>query len=153
MDELQRQIADTRFCKGMESRHIELLAERANHQDFSPGVLIFREGEDARLFYIIHSGKVSLEVSTPHQGALVFQTIGAGDALGLSWLFAPFHWQFDARASEATSMFTFDAAWLRQKIEQDHAFGYEILKRVAQVMIGRLQATRLQMTDMYGNVA
>jgi CRP-like cAMP-binding protein len=152
MEELQRRIAATKFCKGMESRHVSLLAERAGERDFSSGAFIFREGEEAHQFYIIHAGKVSLEVSTPERGAIVVQTIGAGDALGLSWLFPPFHWHFDARAVEATSMFAFDAAWLREKIGEDRDFGYEVLKRVAQVMVGRLQATRLQMTDMYGGV-
>ncbi len=150
MEEFERRLAETGFCQGMEARHVRLLSGRAGERSFNANEFIFREGEDARLFYIIRSGKVSLEVSAAERGAIVFQTIGAGDALGLSWLFHPFHWHFDARAIEPTVMFTIDAAWLREKIEEDHDFGYEILKRVAHVMIGRLQATRLQMTDMYG---
>lgn len=150
MEEFEKILANTRFCRGMDPRHVGLLAGGARECRVDGGEFVFHEGEDARLFYIINTGRVSLEVSTPERGAILFQTIGAGDALGLSWLFPPYQWHFDARAVEAAEMFSFEAAWLRRRLEEDHDFGYEILKRVAQVMINRLQATRLQMTDMYG---
>jgi hypothetical protein len=45
----------------------------------------------------------------------------------------------------------FDAACLRQKCEQDTAFGYDLMARFAQVLIERLQWTRLRLLDVYGN--
>jgi len=42
------------------------------------------------------------------------------------------------------------ALCLRTKGEEDHDLGYELVKRVAQVMMERLQATRLQLLDVYG---
>ena len=39
--------------------------------------------------------------------------------------------------------------WEREKGEADHDFGYELVKRVAQIMMERLQATRIQLLDMY----
>lgn len=150
MEDLKRELSATSFGEGLNARHIETLAERAVMHSYEPGEFIFREGEDARFFYIILEGRVSLEVSAAERGEIVFQTISAGDALGLSWLFPPFHWHFDARSLEGVRALVVESARLREKIEEDHDFGYEILKRVARIIIGRLQATRLQMTDMYG---
>lgn len=150
MKTLERALAASTFCEAMDARHIGLLAGRASERDFVAGEFVFHEGEEARMLYVIADGKVSLEVSSPERGATVFQTIGAGDALGLSWLFPPHRWHFDARAVERTRLIAIDAAWLREMMDADQDFGYEILKRVARVMVGRLQATRLQMTDMYG---
>jgi hypothetical protein len=45
----------------------------------------------------------------------------------------------------------FDGACLRGKCEQDHDLGYELMKRFAANMVDRLQATRLQLLDVYGN--
>jgi hypothetical protein len=39
---------------------------------------------------------------------------------------------------------------LRKKCEEDHDLGYELMKRFSAVMIQRLQATRLQLLDLYG---
>jgi len=43
-----------------------------------------------------------------------------------------------------------DAASLRQCATGDHELGYHVVWRVAREMADRLQATRLQMLDMYG---
>lgn len=151
MKDFEQLLAQTDFCAGMDARHIRLLVERASETSFNAGEFIFREGQDAHRFYVIRVGKVSLEVALPERGEVIFQTLGAGDALGLSWLFPPFQWHFDARAVEETTMFQIDAAWLREKIEADCDFGFQVWKRLAKVMASRLQATRLQMTDMYAS--
>jgi hypothetical protein len=64
---------------------------------------------------------------------LALQTLGAGDALGWSWLFPPYPWRFNASALELAPT----------KCDDDHSLGYEIVKRFAQVIIRRLQASQL----------
>ena len=41
----------------------------------------------------------------------------------------------------------FYGAWLREYCEQDHDLGYELMKRMAEVVIRRLQSTRQQLLD------
>jgi len=69
-------------------------------------------------------------------------TIGMGELLGWSWLFPPFVWHFQARAVEPTEAIALDGAQLLIAAERGHNFGYELMKRVAQVVIHRLQAAR-----------
>ena len=45
----------------------------------------------------------------------------------------------------------FDGACLRGKCDDDPALGYELMRRFAQVMVERLQATRLRLLDLYGD--
>ena len=111
---------------------------------------ILHEGEEATNFYIIHQGKVALEIFTSDRGPITIQTIGEGDVLGWSWLIPPYHWHYDARAIEPTSAIALDAKCLRAKCEEDHDLGYELLKRFAHVITQRLEATRLQLLDVYG---
>ena len=47
----------------------------------------------------------------------------------------------------------FDGACLRGKCEDDKELGYELMRRFAAVMLDRLQATRLQLLDVYGKPA
>jgi CRP-like cAMP-binding protein len=80
----------------------------------------------------------------------VVQIIGPGEVLGWSWLFPPYYWQFDTRALEPTTAIFFYGTRLREQCEQDHAFGYEMMKRMTQVVIHRLQAARKQLLSKHG---
>ncbi len=89
-------------------------------------------------------------MAAPGRPPLVLQTVGAGDILGWSWLIPPYHWMFDAVALEPTRTIALDGRCLRGKCEADRVLGYELLKRFAHIMEQRLQATRLQLLDLYG---
>ena len=70
--------------------------------------------------------------------------------MGWSWLFAPHRWQFDGRAVDPTRTIAFDGTCLRGKCDADHELGYQLMRRFAAVAVERLQATRLQLLDVYG---
>ena len=92
---------------------------------------------------------MALEISAPTR-SLTIQTLGEDEIVGASWLVAPYRWGFDAKALELTRAISMDAACLRGKCEDDHDLGYEMMKRFTPVLIQRLQATRLQILDVYG---
>jgi CRP/FNR family cyclic AMP-dependent transcriptional regulator len=91
-----------------------------------------------------------LEAFAAQRGPITIETIEAGEVLGWSWLFPPYRWHFSARVVEPTRAIALDGVCLRSKGEADHDLGYELVKRVAQIMMQRLQATRLQLLDVYG---
>jgi hypothetical protein len=86
----------------------------------------------------------------PSRGPIILQTLGEGEVLGWSWLVAPYRWRFDGRAVELTRAIALDGECLRGKCEEDHDLGYELMKRVSLVMEKLVQATRLQLADVYG---
>jgi len=51
-----------------------------------------------------------------------------------------------------TRAIVLDGKCVRGRCEEDHEFGYEIMKRIAHVIERRLQATRLQLLDVYDGV-
>jgi hypothetical protein len=69
--------------------------------------------------------------------------------LGWSWLFPPYYWHFDARVLEPTTAIFFQGTRLRIQCDEDHDFGYELIKRLASVAIRRLQAAREEMVALY----
>jgi len=114
---------------------------------FETGELIFREGDPANRFYLILEGEVAVESPMPESGSVVLQTIGANDVLGWSWLFPPYYWHFDARATKPTKAIFFYGTWLRENCERDHDFGYEMMKRMSAIVIQRMQAARKQLAQ------
>jgi CRP-like cAMP-binding protein len=143
-------LAQHPFLKDLDPRHLGIIVGCASNVRFDAGAYIFREGQEANQFYIIRHGKVALELFAPERGVLTIQTLGAGEVLGWSWLFPPYQWLFDARALELTRAIALDGKCLRTKCDEDHSLGYVMVKRFAQVIIDRLQASRLQLLDVYG---
>jgi CRP/FNR family cyclic AMP-dependent transcriptional regulator len=135
------------FLAGMSPHQYRILTDCAMHRHFHPGELIFREGDPANRFYLLKNGKVALESYVKNKGMTQIQTVGVGDVLGWSWLFPPYFWHFTARALEPTDAIFFYATPLREECESDHELGYELVKRMAEVMLRRLQATRRQLLD------
>jgi CRP-like cAMP-binding protein len=143
-------IAGHPFLRDLKPAHLRLLADSAMRVRFEKDELIFREGDPANRFYLIEQGRVSLESHRRDEAPVALQVIGRGEVLGWSWLFPPYYWQFDARALEPTIAIFFYGTRLREQCEQDHAFGYEMLKRMTQVVIHRLQAARKQLLSKHG---
>jgi hypothetical protein len=65
-------------------------------------------------------------------------------------LFPPYRWHFDGRALTVVRAIDFNGMCLRAKCDADHDLGYDLMQRFAQTMMSRLQATRLQLLDVYG---
>jgi CRP-like cAMP-binding protein len=149
MQDLESILEEHRFFKGLAPPHLQELVGCASNVRFEAGQYIFHQGEEANTFYAIRQGKVALEIFVPERGAKVIQNVGEGDILGWSWLIPPHRWRFDARATELTRALAFDGTCLRTKCEEDHDFGYELLKRFSRVITDRLEATRLQILDVY----
>ena len=144
-DSLQFRVSDHPFFSTMKPEHLKIIETGATEADFAPDQMLFREGEPATKFYLIESGRIALEAHDPANGTALVQYLGPGDVLGWSWLFPPFVWHFQARAVEPVKAIVLDGAHLLIAAERHHVFGYELMKRVAQVLIHRLQATRKQL--------
>jgi CRP-like cAMP-binding protein len=150
MESLEPLIVRHPFFVDLATNDAHLLVGCASNVVFKAGEEIFREGEPADSFYLIREGKVALENLSPDQPSFVFQTLGAGEVLGLSWLVPPYRWCFNARAVELTRAVALDGKCLRAKCSEDPRLGYELLTRFARAITARLQATRMQLLDVYG---
>lgn len=145
-------LGDHPVLQGLAPAHIDLIVGCASNVKFNAGEFIFRAGEPANTFYVVRRGRVSIESFTPHRGAITIETVSDGELLGWSWLIPPYFWHFDARALNLTRAISLDAKCLRTKCDADPALGYELLKRFSQIIEQRLEATRLQLMDLYAHV-
>lgn len=149
--EIRQLLEEHEFFRGVDTAALDFIAGCGRNVRFSAGEFIFREGEPADRFYILRAGRVALETHAPDRGTLVVDTVGEGEILGVSWLYPPYRWQFDARALELTRAVSLDATCVRDKCEQDPRLGYELMKRVAGVLRRRMQSARVRLLDLYGH--
>ena len=144
-------IAAHALFKGLAPQYLALLTEAAMLKTFDADEVIFREGDPANRFYLILNGEVAVKNPIGERKPVLLQTIGTDDVLGWSWLFPPYYWHFDARATKPTRAIFFYGTWLRESCERDHDFGYEMMKRMSAVIIKRLQATRKKLAEAEAN--
>ncbi|MGE5322088.1 MAG: cyclic nucleotide-binding domain-containing protein [Actinomycetota bacterium] len=149
METLRPILAEHPFFRDLEEAHLDLVVGCASNVRFNAGDFIFRHGEEANEFYLIREGMVALEMFVTGRGPVTVQTMGEGQVLGWSWLVPPYRWMFDAHATETTRAIALDGKCLRNKSEQDHDLGYQLLKRFATVVQKNLDAARLQILNIY----
>jgi len=149
METLERIIAEHPFFAGLESYYTSLLTGCASNIRFDQGSYIFRDGEEANAFYLLRSGKVAIEIFPPQGRPVSVATMGEGEVLGWSWLLPPYQWKYNAHSIEPVRAIALDGKCLRNKCEQNHDLGYEMLKRFAKIMEHRLEETRFQLLDVY----
>jgi len=149
METLERIIAEHPFFAGLDDSFVNLMVSCASNLRFKAGSYILREGDTANTFYLVREGNVAIEIRAPQRKPIIVSTLSVGEILGWSWLLSPFEWKFDARAADDVRAIALDGKCLRTKCEENHDLGYEVLKRFARIMEERLEATRLQLLDLY----
>lgn len=129
------------FLQRLDDRCLMDLASGAMPFSAAAGGAIARKGQPANAFYLVQSGTVAVgQDEGPEFSRLL--TIGPGGVIGWSWLVPPHRWQFSCRADGPVSGLMFDAAWLRDRCEQNHELGYHLLKELMAAVTQQLNAIR-----------
>lgn len=145
---IENQLLNHPFLKEMKPEHLAILARHASGAEFRVGQVIFRQNENAHQFYLVLEGKVAVESYMARANNLPLQIVTAGDVLGWSWLFPPFVWHFQAVALEPTKAILLDGASLLAACGHNHCFGYQLMERVAQVVVKRLEAAQRRVSEI-----
>ncbi len=150
METIETILAAQPFFQGLSPRHLQEVAACAGRVNFKDGEFLCRAEGEASRFYLILSGRVSVEVFSARRGPTTLQSLGEGDVLGWLWFDGkPYHWHLDARSVGLTRAVSLDADSLREKCEADHDLGYEILKRYAHSLAVAFRVSSLQLMDMF----
>ncbi|WP_064744035.1 Crp/Fnr family transcriptional regulator [Actinomadura oligospora] len=146
---LASSLARHSFLRDLRTPHLQRLSTAAKEVELPERHRFFDEGGHADRFWLIETGRVGLDVHIPGRGLVVIETFGRDTVLGWSWLFPPFQWRFGARALEPVRAVEFDGRLVRTLCAADPELGHELTRRFAEVMLDRLQATRLRLLDVY----
>lgn len=137
------------FFAGLEPQHVDFIAGCGKLRRFKANEYLGRENEPADYFYLLLEGRAVIETHQNSQPTVPLLTLGEQEVVGWSWLFPPYRWHFDARAISALRTVEMDGRCLRDKCEQDAKLGFDLMRRLAMVMMSRLHAARFQLLDVY----
>ena len=139
------------WFRELNAEHLQRLAAIAKLRDVAPGEILFKEGEKEDYLYVVMEGRVALEIYVPHRGRVRIFTAEPKDVVGWSSVTPVVRQRTaSARAVLGGKMLALEAESLRRLCDEDHDLGYVIMRRMANVVAGRLLTTRLQLLDMFG---
>jgi CRP/FNR family transcriptional regulator, cyclic AMP receptor protein len=136
------------FTEELRPKDVQRLCSLGREVSFRKNEIIFREGDECGVFYLLMSGSVILEIPVSNS-VLGIETLGPGDEFGWSSMLMRDRRHFQARAREAAHALAFDGAELIRACKEDPVFGFAFLYRVLGVVSRRLQATRMRLLDTY----
>lgn len=137
----------------LDRAELETLARAGRDVGYRAGQRLIVEGQRADRCWLIRTGRILLDSQVPGRGDVVVQSIGPGDLLGWSWLVPPYRWHFGAVTAEPVQAIEFEAAGLAEIADADPRFGRELTLLMFEALLGRLQATRARLLDLYRNPA
>jgi len=140
---------DHDFFRLIPQSAISFLESIVIQRHFSPGQRIFGEGVKHSEIHVVRTGHVRLEMFVPGRGPIPVLSVGSGDLLGWSPLLGDSVMTASAIALDSVTTLSFPGELLRQKCESDHDFGFVLMRVVAKAVSRRLEATRLQLLDLY----
>ena len=144
-------LRDHPFFDGLSDELIELISGCGRFERVAAGEVMFREEGRSDEFYVVLEGRIALQLTASPSKTITLDTVDSGEVIGWSWLIGPHRWRCTAKAVEPTRLITINGACLRGKCENDKELGYDLLLRFSQVLAERLEATRLQLMDIYAN--
>jgi CRP/FNR family cyclic AMP-dependent transcriptional regulator len=138
------------FLSGLTDKQLDKLSYWSKRCVFHAGGRIFEEGGRADRFWLLKEGHVTIDTHIPGRGTVILETLGPSAVLGWSWLFPPYRWHFGAVAVETTLAIELDGPGVRELCASDATLGYQLVTRFVEVVVDRLQSTRLRLLDLYG---
>lgn len=148
-EDILQYLSNHPFFAKFDHAFLEILSEYAEPRTIKAGNLLFHQGRHADRFYVLQSGGATVEVPAISGPALELQHLGEDDVVGWSWLIPPYEWDFQCRTQIDCDVLEFDGTALLERCEEDHSFGYNLLKAFTELMSRRLHASRRVMMEQW----
>jgi CRP-like cAMP-binding protein len=141
---LEKRLAQHPFLRSVSGDNVRLLAGDAVSLAFKPGERLFRRGQTAKYLFLIEKGRVQVGLRSK-KSFIPIASLGAGDNLGWSWVFAPFKWKFEAVAQTSVEALALEGKPVVAQMGHYPLLGYELMKQLALSLSRGLEATRRQL--------
>ncbi|MCA9263018.1 MAG: cyclic nucleotide-binding domain-containing protein [Planctomycetales bacterium] len=149
MSDLLQTLQNMEMLQGISAAELEQIVAISEEVEFSEGAVIFRENNPAENIFLIVDGSVSLEICAPGVGCRKILTVGQGQLLGCSPILENARYTATARAMSAVRAIRMQGRNVLALCEADPRLGYRFMQRAAIALAKRLDATRLQLLNVF----
>ena len=126
---------------GFSKRELREVERIVHHRDYTPGEVIFRQGDPGLGMYVIISGDVQIVNNEDPDNPIVYSDLHDGDFFGDMALVDDANRSASALSSSETRLISFFRPELQDIITRFPAIGNKVLMNLAQVIASRLRTT------------
>jgi len=128
--------------EGLSDEQLEAIAARGEQRSLAEGDLVFEEGSEGHEMFVLLDGRVqiTIEMSRASEQAPV-HTVVEGHVFGEFALLTGIERSATARALKDSTCFVLSREGFEALAAQDPHFGYQVLKRLTEVLVGRMVKT------------
>jgi CRP/FNR family transcriptional regulator, cyclic AMP receptor protein len=142
-------LSQTWFAADMPADVCERMAAIGEVKDYPAGTTVVQEGEPCRSLGVILGGRIALRLALPGIGEQTILTIDEGDLFGWSALLPEAIATSTGVTLVPTNALVFERDELMATMARDCDMAAAVYARVLVAVTRRLQATRLQLLDVY----
>jgi len=114
------------------------------------GEILYKEGDNDNLLYIVSEGSLGVEIYVPGHGQVRLYNAEPLDIVGWdSMTPVARHRITTITALKKSNLIYFDGAALNELCEIDQELGYVIMRRLSNVIATRMLAMRLKLIDLF----
>ena len=133
-DDLRKILVLENVSNSMLGKMVPLLQMRV----FGERDIVFQQGDDADLFYMLKEGKLLLEVAASESISVSLGAMKAGFSFGWSALFPGSNYTSTAVCVEPTEVITIPGKDFIRLMDEEHHNGYDILWKITAILRRRL---------------
>jgi CRP/FNR family cyclic AMP-dependent transcriptional regulator len=140
----------TNLFSSLSDDQLKAIAKLAGEKSFEAGQEIFKQGQKAKMLYVLLDGVVTLRIRAEEEIDLMAETLKeGGNVFGTPALMNPFIYNVTARCTKPSRILAINAAEFLKILKQDTAIGFEVMTRLAQLYFNRLNTTRAAITNLF----
>jgi CRP-like cAMP-binding protein len=131
--------------EGLSEEHLKAIADLCEEVTCQQGQVLFWEGDPAGQIHILLEGEivVYVQLSSRPERVTVSVINQPGQSLGWSGVVAPYSYTASALCESDSRLLAVDGEALMHVLEGDPAMGFVVVRRIAEVISGRLRHTRV----------
>lgn len=141
---------DTKYLKSfacfqeLTDEQLTVLAEITDAICYSPGHVLFEEGQPAERLFFIDSGDVEVSYNIGESGPVCVDVVSGYEVVGCAAMIEPYTYTATERSLTQVEVLEVDAARLRDLIQMDCQLGFSLQKYMLKVLMERILNLRLK---------
>jgi CRP/FNR family transcriptional regulator, cyclic AMP receptor protein len=145
-----KDVREADLFMGLNVKQLQRLSRLFIERSFQAGEVIFSQGEPAEKLYILIEGEVTLGIKAKDQiDITAYSANKKGEVFGLPCLIKPYQNNVSATCNKKTKVLCIQGEILRKLMKQNSNMGIEIMDKVAETYLSRLNSTRAMITNLF----
>ena len=142
-------ISQVGLLRGLSKEQKEQVRSLGRIEQYTTGVTIFTEGEEAKKIYLVEDGRVAVESQVVQGMRLPISILYPGQAFGWSALVSPYLYTATVTTLSKTQVISIEQEGLSALMKSDLSLGFTIMENVASIVASRLRNLEQALTGVF----